>query len=187
MGWERESTRKADVLRTHTQVAMGAALIVSIAERVFCEFQHSGDALQVYPLRLLEAIAAAVGFLGARTIFVSRNQDNVKGLTTAASMCATVPILAVLRVVRIYLEAGAKPVERADDPAVTMGIAEPPGDAWRSTEGLVRFQTTRNVRRVGHQALSNLHLYNEMATMRLPAILLLQTARGGAQATSCEN
>ena len=138
MGWERESTGKAAGLRTHMLVGMGAALFVSLAELVVRDFRHAGDALRFDPLRILEAVVAAVGFLGAGTIFVSRNEDHVKGLTTAASIWATagvgiavglerfalatgttVLILVVLRVVRRYLEVSVESVDRADDPAVS--------------------------------------------------------------------
>ena len=137
LGYQREQTSKAAGLRTHMLVGMGSALFVSLAELVFYEFQYAGDALQFDPLRILEAVVAAVGFLGAGTIFVSRDQDHVKGLTTAASIWATagvgiavglerfalaigttVLILVVLRVVRRYVEVSAEPVDRADDPAV---------------------------------------------------------------------
>ena len=138
MGWERESSGKAAGLRTHMLVGMGSALFVSLAGLVFYEFQHAGDALQFDPLRVLEAVVAAVGFLGAGTIFVSRDQDRVKGLTTAASIWATagvgiavgleryalaigttVLILVVLRVVLRYVEPTIGSVEQTDDPAVS--------------------------------------------------------------------
>ena len=139
MGWERESIGKAAGLRTHMLVGMGAALFVSLAGLVFYEFQHVGDALQFDPLRILEAIVAAVGFLGAGTIFVSPAQDRVKGLTTAASIWATagvgiavgleryalaigttVLILVVLRLVLRYVEPTIRTEDQADEPAVAV-------------------------------------------------------------------
>ena len=151
VGWERESSGKAAGLRTHMLVGMGSALFVSLAELVYLEFQFAGDALQFDPLRILEAVVAAVGFLGAGTIFVSRDRNHVQGLTTAASIWATagvgitvgleryvlaigttILILIMLRVVLRYVEPTIAPVEQADDPAVA--TRAPEREAARSGE-----------------------------------------------------
>jgi len=92
IGWERESVGKAAGLRTHMFVGMGAALFMALGNLVITDFQHHGDNLRFDPLRLIEAIVSAVGFLGAGTIFVSRAADHVRGLTTAASLWATAAV-----------------------------------------------------------------------------------------------
>lgn len=64
---------------------MGAALFVALGELLIREFQHV-ERLQSDPLRLVEAVVGAIGFLVAGTIFVSRDRNHVYGLTTAASL-----------------------------------------------------------------------------------------------------
>jgi putative Mg2+ transporter-C (MgtC) family protein len=92
IGWERETVGKSAGIRTHMFVGMGAALFVALGNLVILDFQHYGSMVQFDPIRLIEAIVAAVGFLGAGTIFVARDKDHVKGLTTAASLWATAAI-----------------------------------------------------------------------------------------------
>jgi putative Mg2+ transporter-C (MgtC) family protein len=91
VGWERETSGKAAGLRTHMFVGMGAALFVALGELLIRDFQHV-ERLQTDPLRLVEAVVAAIGFLGAGTIFVSRGRNHVYGLTTAASLWVTAAI-----------------------------------------------------------------------------------------------
>jgi putative Mg2+ transporter-C (MgtC) family protein len=82
IGWEREVKGRAAGLRTHTLVAVGAAGFTLVG----AEFVAAGreDGRDLDPLRIIEAIATGVGFLGAGSIIQSRGQ--VKGLTTAASI-----------------------------------------------------------------------------------------------------
>ena len=44
------------------------------------------------PIRVIQAVAIGVGFLGSGVIFVSRNEESVQGLTTAGSIWATAAI-----------------------------------------------------------------------------------------------
>ena len=130
LGWEREATGKAAGLRTHMLVGMGSALFVSLARLIILDFQGFGDQLQFDPIRIVEAIVAAIGFLGAGTIFVARGHDRVSGLTTAASIWATagvgiavgleryvlavgttVLVLVVLHTLRRYVAVDPKPAD----------------------------------------------------------------------------
>ncbi|MDQ3806247.1 MAG: MgtC/SapB family protein, partial [Acidobacteriota bacterium] len=86
VGFQRERAGKPAGLRTHMLVAMGAALFVVLADLMIARFLHYGDVIRFDPIRSIEAIVAAIGFLGAGTIFVSRAESRVKGLTTAASI-----------------------------------------------------------------------------------------------------
>jgi putative Mg2+ transporter-C (MgtC) family protein len=47
---------------------------------------HSDDLLTFDPIRLIEAVVTAVGFFGAGTIFKRKDEEQISGLTTAASM-----------------------------------------------------------------------------------------------------
>ncbi|MCT9813103.1 MgtC/SapB family protein [Acidovorax sp. Be4] len=88
LGWEREIHGKSAGLRTHMLVAMGAALIVLIAQ------QSGGSAADIS--RVLQGVIAGVGFLGAGTILKGDAQGDkethVKGLTTAAGIWLTAAI-----------------------------------------------------------------------------------------------
>lgn len=79
LGLEREIHGRWAGLRTHMLVAMGAA--------VFCV---AGLKLAPNPsadaTRVVQGIAAGIGFLGAGTILKLSSQLEVKGLTTAASI-----------------------------------------------------------------------------------------------------
>jgi putative Mg2+ transporter-C (MgtC) family protein len=92
IGWEREQVGKAAGVRTQMLVAMSAALSVALGERVLADFAEGGEAVRADPLRVIEAVVAGVSFLGAGMVFVSRGQDRVRGLTTAATTWATATI-----------------------------------------------------------------------------------------------
>lgn len=83
IGWERELKGRAAGLRTHMLVALGSAGFTLIGLEFIAadsgENTRGGDAL-----RIIEAIATGVGFLGAGAIMQSGRE--VKGLTTAASV-----------------------------------------------------------------------------------------------------
>ena len=76
VGLEREKTKHAAGMRTHMLVCVGATLITLVSMDVFPED----------PARVAAGIVTGVGFLGAGTIF--RDKNNVRGLTTAASIWA---------------------------------------------------------------------------------------------------
>ena len=81
IGGEREAEGKAAGLRTHMLVALGAALFV-IAPR---EAGLGGSELS----RIIQGVAAGIGFIGAGSILKHVDQDKVTGLTTAASIWLT--------------------------------------------------------------------------------------------------
>src|SRR5687768_15011416 len=78
IGGERELEGKAAGLRTHMLVALGAALFV-IAPR---EAGLRGDELT----RVIQGVAAGIGFIGAGTILKLAEREQIRGLTTAASI-----------------------------------------------------------------------------------------------------
>lgn len=111
IGWERELKDRPAGFRTHMLVAGAAALLVGLGDLLAVHF--SGEAyrelVRVDPIRLIEAVVAAVGFLGAGAIFRRSGGNSVSGLTTAASllMVAAIGIAAGLRVYILALGATA--------------------------------------------------------------------------------
>ena len=78
IGYDREHKGKSAGLRTHMLVALSASIFV-IAPAL--------SGMEVADMsRVLQGIIAGIGFLGAGTIINSRGSDDVKGLTTAASI-----------------------------------------------------------------------------------------------------
>lgn len=84
LGYERESQGKAAGVRTHMLVAMGAALFVLVP-------QQAGVALPDMS-RVIQGVVAGIGFLGAGAIIRNRDDDDVRGLTTAAGVWMTAAI-----------------------------------------------------------------------------------------------
>ena len=100
LGIERELGRHAAGLRTHMMVAGAAALIVGLGDLVTQHFAEAAyrEMLRFDPGRLIEAVVAAVGFVGAGAILRARGENQVQGLTTASSllMAASIGIAAGL-------------------------------------------------------------------------------------------
>ena len=92
LGWERESARKAAGLRTHMLVGIAAALYTSIGQLSVQDMAAQSENFQADPIRAIQAVAIGIGFLGSGVIFMSRTEDRVYGLTTAASVWATAAI-----------------------------------------------------------------------------------------------
>jgi len=84
LGYERESVGKAAGLRTHMLVALGAALFV-IAPR-------EGGLGEGDVGRIIQGVAAGIGFIGAGTILKKSELEQITGLTTAASIWLTAAI-----------------------------------------------------------------------------------------------
>ena len=88
IGFEREMKNRPAGFRTHMLIAGAAALLVGLADLIAEQFsaEHYRELVRLDPIRLIEATVAAVGFLGAGTIFRRGNSGGIAGLTTAASM-----------------------------------------------------------------------------------------------------
>src|SRR3989344_8000244 len=74
IGLEREVVHKPAGVRTHMLVSLGSALFVLVA---LTSIPEGID-------KIIAGVATGIGFLGAGTIFKSKN--DVQGLTTAASV-----------------------------------------------------------------------------------------------------
>jgi len=81
VGFERARTGKDAGLRTHMLVSLGAALFVMAALDVGVE---PGDVS-----RVIQGVAAGVGFLGAGAILKLSDRREIRGLTTAAGIWMT--------------------------------------------------------------------------------------------------
>lgn len=84
LGYERQLEGKSAGMRTHMLVALGAA--------VFAFAPLHGDIQSAELARVIQGIAAGIGFLGAGTILKSDHALKVEGLTTAASIWLTAAV-----------------------------------------------------------------------------------------------
>ncbi len=92
LGWEREAARKPAGLRTHMLVGIASALYTVLAELAVMSYPVEDGGMRADPIRVIQAVAIGVGFLGSGVIFVSRTGESVQGLTTAGSIWATAAI-----------------------------------------------------------------------------------------------
>jgi putative Mg2+ transporter-C (MgtC) family protein len=84
VGYERERTGKAAGLRTHMLVALSSAIFVlGPIETGMSESDIS---------RVVQGVAAGIGFLGAGTILKLAGEGEVRGLTTAAGIWLTAAV-----------------------------------------------------------------------------------------------
>lgn len=85
VGYERERQNQPAGLRTHTILAIGSCLAMTISINIAMQFYPqvpNGD-----PGRIAAQVVSGIGFLGAGAIL--RYGTNVKGLTTATSLWTT--------------------------------------------------------------------------------------------------
>ena len=94
LGWERQHAKKPAGLRTHIIVGIAAALYTAISEITFVQSGGMATGGRSDPLRVIQAVAVGIGFLGSGIIMVSGTGANrdIRGLTTAASVWATAAI-----------------------------------------------------------------------------------------------
>jgi putative Mg2+ transporter-C (MgtC) family protein len=83
IGFERELHRQPAGFRTHSLVALGAALFTVVSGYGF-----AGPTVD--PTRIAAQIVSGIGFIGAGTIL--QHRGSVRGLTTAASLWAVAAI-----------------------------------------------------------------------------------------------
>jgi putative Mg2+ transporter-C (MgtC) family protein len=84
VGFEREWSGKAAGLRTHMTVALSAASFVLVATESGAAEGDVG--------RVIQGVAAGVGFLGAGTILKRTSEETIQGLTTAATIWLTAAV-----------------------------------------------------------------------------------------------
>lgn len=83
IGFEREMHRQPAGFRTHSLVALGAALFTIVSAYAF---RDSG----ADPTRIAAQIVSGIGFIGAGTIL--QHRGSIRGLTTAASLWSVAAI-----------------------------------------------------------------------------------------------
>lgn len=86
IGLEREMADKPAGLRTHMLVAGAATFLTSMGETLVANLDVSEALIRSDPVRIIEAIITGISFLGAGTIIRNRSENEVEGLTTAASL-----------------------------------------------------------------------------------------------------
>ena len=84
LGTQRERAGKSAGLRTHMLVALGAAVLI-----VAC--RHSGMS-HADVSRVVQGIAAGVGFIGGGAILKLSTHEEVRGLTTATGIWLTTAV-----------------------------------------------------------------------------------------------
>jgi putative Mg2+ transporter-C (MgtC) family protein len=94
-GLQRERLGQAAGLRTHMMVAVGSAMFVMAA----LEAGATMDATT----RVVQGLAAGIGFVGAGAILKSKEDHEIHGLTTAASIWLTAGIGTAVGLGRIWL------------------------------------------------------------------------------------
>ncbi|HEV2579380.1 MAG TPA: MgtC/SapB family protein [Ktedonobacteraceae bacterium] len=85
VGLERERKERGAGMRTLALVTLGSTLFTLVSAYGFLDLIGQLH-LTLDPTRIASYIVAGVGFLGAGTIFMSRDREKVKGLTTAATI-----------------------------------------------------------------------------------------------------
>jgi putative Mg2+ transporter-C (MgtC) family protein len=85
VGLEREYHEHSAGMRTIALVTLGCALFTIVSAYGFLNLVGTLH-LTLDPTRIASYIVAGIGFLGAGTIFMSRENERIKGLTTAASI-----------------------------------------------------------------------------------------------------
>jgi putative Mg2+ transporter-C (MgtC) family protein len=84
LGYERESVGASAGLRTHMLVSLGSALFVLIPLQAGMQIEDLS--------RVLQGVTAGIGFLGAGAILKQSNKNDIRGLTTAASVWLTAAV-----------------------------------------------------------------------------------------------
>lgn len=123
IGFEREVADKPAGLRTHMLVAGSAALLTGLGNVLVPQIGIEESLINADPIRMVGAVITGISFLGAGTIIRHRSENQIEGLTTAASLLlagslgigvalnqfilcigATIIILLILRVVKFWSE-----------------------------------------------------------------------------------
>lgn len=84
LGYERERAGKEAGLRTHMLVSLGAAFFVVIPQQAGITSSDMS--------RILQGVITGIGFLGTGAILKHQGREEVRGLTTAASIWFTAAV-----------------------------------------------------------------------------------------------
>jgi len=109
VGADREHANKPAGLRTHMLLAGASAVLTAAGMdlvQTFSRVPNQAGWLRLDPVLVIQAVATAVGFIGAGTI-LHRDAEHVEGLTTAASLLLVAAIGVAIASGRLVLGAGA--------------------------------------------------------------------------------
>jgi putative Mg2+ transporter-C (MgtC) family protein len=84
VGFERERAGKSAGVRTHMLVALATTLFIVVA----LESGMAGDDVS----RIIQGLAAGIGFIGAGAILKREDEGEITGLTTAAGIWMTAAV-----------------------------------------------------------------------------------------------
>ena len=84
IGLQRQHAHKPAGLRTHMLVALGAAVFVLVPLELHVTVGEIG--------RVVQGVAAGIGFIGAGAILKRNEEGDVQGLTTAAGIWLTAAV-----------------------------------------------------------------------------------------------
>lgn len=73
-------------------VGIASSLFTVLGQLAVTDYPLSEGGLRADPIRVIQAVAIGIGFLGSGVIFVARDREQVLGLTTAASIWATAAV-----------------------------------------------------------------------------------------------
>ncbi len=88
IGYEREARKKPAGFRTNMLIAGASALFLFLGRSLALSMQSEmgSEALGVDPTRLIHAIIVGISFIGAGTVLKSPKEQEIKYLTTAATI-----------------------------------------------------------------------------------------------------
>lgn len=84
IGFEREHAHKPAGLRTHMLVSLGAAMFVVVPLQVGMDYDDLS--------RIIQGLAAGIGFIGGGAILKMSETKEIQGLTTAAGLWLTAAV-----------------------------------------------------------------------------------------------
>ena len=91
VGWQRQRDGKDAGFRTMMLITFASFLFVKVS--LVAGALNPGDAsIRTDPVRAIQAVATALGFVGAGIVYRDRHEARTRGLTTAAAVLAVAPV-----------------------------------------------------------------------------------------------
>lgn len=106
VGWERKNGGKDAGFRTMMLVTFASFLFVEVS-MIAGSLGPDDTTVRTDPVRAIQAVATALGFVGAGIIYRDRNEERTRGLTTAAAVLAVSPVGMAVAVGHYVLAVGA--------------------------------------------------------------------------------
>jgi putative Mg2+ transporter-C (MgtC) family protein len=107
LGWEREQAGKPAGLRTHMLVGLASGLYTALGTLAIASTEGLPGNIRGDPVRIIQAVALGIGFLGGGAISAGRSDASTHHLTTAASIWSTAAIGIAAGLGHYLLAAGA--------------------------------------------------------------------------------